>query len=48
MTDFPAASKFAGNLFQQGISDSHSLFEFSECGAFSPHNSLATSVYEEH
>ena len=27
---FPAASKFAGNPFQQGISDSHSLLEFSE------------------
>ena len=27
---FPAASKFAGKLFQQGISDSHSLLEFSE------------------
>ena len=26
----PAASKFAGKLFQQGISDSHSLLEFSE------------------
>ena len=28
--NFPAASKFARKLFQQGISDSHSLFEFSE------------------
>ena len=27
---FPAASKFAGKFFQQGISDSHSLLEFSE------------------
>ena len=27
---FPAASKFAGKLFQQRISDSHSLLEFSE------------------
>ena len=27
---FPAASKFAGKPFQQGISDSHSLLEFSE------------------
>ena len=27
---FPAASKFAGKLFQQGISDSHSLLEFSD------------------
>ena len=26
--NFPAASKFAGKLFQQGISDSHSLLEF--------------------
>ena len=26
-----AASKFAGKLFQQGISDSHSLLEFSDC-----------------
>ena len=30
MNNFPAASKFAGKLFQQGISDSHSLLEFSE------------------
>ena len=29
---FPAASKFAGKPFQQGISDSHSLLEFSENG----------------
>ena len=28
--NFPAASKFAGEPFQQGISDSHSLLEFSE------------------
>ena len=28
--DFPAASKFARKLFQQGISDSHSLLEFSD------------------
>ena len=28
--NFPAASKFAGKLFQQGISDSHSLLKFSE------------------
>ena len=28
--NFPAASKFAGKPFQQGISDSHSLLEFSE------------------
>ena len=28
--NFPAASKFARKLFQQGISDSHSLLEFSE------------------
>ena len=28
--NFPAASKFARILFQQGISDSHSLLEFSE------------------
>ena len=27
---FPAASKFAGKPFQQGISDSHSLLEFSD------------------
>ena len=27
---FPAASKFAGKPFQQGISDSHSLLEISE------------------
>ena len=26
--NFPAASKFAGKLFQQRISDSHSLLEF--------------------
>ena len=29
--NFPAASEFAGKLFQQGISDSHSLLEFSDC-----------------
>ena len=29
--NFPAASKFAGKLFQQGSSDSHSLLEFSGC-----------------
>ena len=29
MNNFPA-SKFAGKLFQHGISDSHSLLEFSE------------------
>ena len=29
---FPAASKFAGKPFQQGISDSHSLLEFSDRG----------------
>ena len=28
--NFPAASKIAGELFQQGISDSHSLLEFSD------------------
>ena len=28
--NFPAASKFAGKPFQQGISDSHSLLEFSD------------------
>ena len=28
--NFPAASKFAGNVFQQGISDSHGLLDFSE------------------
>ena len=28
--NFPAASRFAGKLFQQRISDSHSLLEFSE------------------
>ena len=28
--NFPAESKFAGKLFQQGISDSHSLFEVSD------------------
>ena len=28
--NFPAASKFAGKLFQQRISDSHSLLEFSD------------------
>ena len=28
--NLPAASKFAGKLFQQGISDSHSLLEFSD------------------
>ena len=27
---FPAVSKFAGKLFQQGTSDSHSLLEFSD------------------
>ena len=27
---FPAASKFAGKLFQQDISDSYSLLEFSD------------------
>ena len=27
----PAALKFAGKLFQQGISDSHGLLQFSEC-----------------
>ena len=27
---FPAASKFAGKPFQQGISDSHSLLKFSD------------------
>ena len=31
---FPAASKFAGKPFQQGISDSHSLLEFSEIRNF--------------
>ena len=30
MKNFPAASKFAGKPFQQGISDSHSLLEFSD------------------
>ena len=30
--NFPAASKFAGKLFQQGISDSHCLPEFSDIG----------------
>ena len=30
MKNFPAASKFAGKLFQQRISDSHSLLEFSD------------------
>ena len=30
--NFPAAPKFAGKPFQQGISDSHSLLEFSEFG----------------
>ena len=29
--NFSSASKFAGKLYQQGISDSHSLLEFSEC-----------------
>ena len=28
--NFPAASKFAGKLFQQGSLDSHSILEFSE------------------
>ena len=28
--NFPAAPKFAGKPFKQGISDSHSLLEFSE------------------
>ena len=28
--NFPAASKFARKVFQQGISDSHSLLEFSD------------------
>ena len=28
--NFPAVSKFAGKLFQQGISDSHSLLENSD------------------
>ena len=28
--NFPAASRFAGKPFQQGILDSHSLLEFSE------------------
>ena len=31
--NFPAASKFAGKLFQQRISDSHSLLEFSSRAA---------------
>ena len=30
MKNCPAASKFAGNPFQQGISDSHSPLKFSE------------------
>ena len=29
--NFPAASKFAGKPFQQGISDRNSLLEFSDC-----------------
>ena len=29
--NLPAASKLAGKPFQQGISDSHSLLEFSDC-----------------
>ena len=32
--EFPAASKFAGKLFQQGISDSHSLLEVSRFKPF--------------
>ena len=31
VSNFPAASKCAGKLFQQRILDSHSLLEFSEC-----------------
>ena len=34
MRNFPAASKFARKLFQQGISDSHSLLEFSDSSSF--------------
>ena len=30
VSNLPAASKFAGKLFQQRISDSHSLLEFSD------------------
>ena len=30
MKNFPAVSKFAGKHFQKGISDSHSLLEFSD------------------
>ena len=29
VNNFPAASKFAGKLFQQGLLDSHSLLRFS-------------------
>ena len=36
--NFPAASKFAGKLLQQAISDSHSLLEFSETGKLATEN----------
>ena len=34
--NFPAASKFSGKPFQQRISDSHSLLEFSDSGQNGP------------
>ena len=43
--NFPAASKFAGKLFQQGISDSHSLLEFSDyCDVLSSTNMKPSHV----
>ena len=38
--NFPAASKFARKLFQQGISDSHSLLEFSDLRPDQPQKML--------
>ena len=38
---FPAASKFAGKLFQQRISDSHSLLEFSDFQARERHINIS-------
>ena len=40
--NFPAASKFARKLFQQGISDSHSLLEFSEI-----HSTFRDTLWEQ-
>ena len=39
-THFPAASKFAGKLFQQRISDSQSLLEFSDSCEYGPRKNL--------